>query len=242
MPRRRSTGTREPATSWSSTRTTPGPSWRCAPAASTHVPVSGTRRAYGGGPDGDRLWMGAVDVALADLSTSDPAFLADLAAAGVIAHAHGRHGRRRLPPRRPGVPSGSAPPCESSARGTGSSGSTTPRPPTRTPPWRRSGPIRSVILIAGGRNKDLDVAPIALEPSVRHVVTLGEEGPAILAAAREGTAAADMEEAVAVADAHRRTGGHGAAGAGVRLVRHVLAPTASGAITSPRWSWTRKGS
>jgi UDP-N-acetylmuramoylalanine--D-glutamate ligase len=58
----------------------------------------------------------------------------------------------------------------------------------------------SVVLIAGGRNKGLDVAPIATEPSVRHVLTLGEEGPAILAAAREGTAVADMAEAVAVAD------------------------------------------
>ena len=35
----------------------------------------------------------------------------------------------------------------------------------------------SVVLIAGGRNKGLDVAAIATEPGVRHVIGIGEAGP-----------------------------------------------------------------
>jgi len=176
-----------------------GAAMAVAAADSTLMPVSGVRRTGGGGPDGDRLWLGAVDVLLADLSTSDPAFLADLAAAGVIA-AHmgasadaiasvatafqpGRHRREIV-----GTWDGVEWVNDSKA----------------TNPHAALAAVRaypSVILIAGGRNKDLEVAPIALEPTVRHVVTLGEEGPAILAAARAGTAVADMDEAVAVADA-----------------------------------------
>jgi UDP-N-acetylmuramoylalanine--D-glutamate ligase len=175
-----------------------------AAAKSTLLPVSGVRRTDGGGPDGDRLWLGAVDVPLADLSTSDPAFLADLAAAGVIA-AHlgasadaiasvatafrpGRHRREIV-----GTWDGVEWVNDSKA----------------TNPHAALAAVRaypSVILIAGGRNKGLEVAPIALEPSVRHVLTLGEEGPAILAAARKGTAVADMEEAVAAADAMAEPG------------------------------------
>lgn len=162
------------------------------------LPVSGRRRAAGGGPSGSDLWMGEVAVGLADLSTEDPAYLADLAAAGAIAlhmgahrdavaatakgFAPGRHRREVI-----GIWGGVAWIDDSKA----------------TNPHAALAAVRaypSVILIAGGRNKGLDVAPIAREPGVRHVVTIGEEGPAILAAAREGTAAIDMAEAVEIAD------------------------------------------
>ncbi|MCJ7725046.1 MAG: UDP-N-acetylmuramoyl-L-alanine--D-glutamate ligase [Acidimicrobiia bacterium] len=162
------------------------------------LPVSGHRRAAGGGPSGDELWMGDVAVGLADLSTDDPAYLADLAAAGAIAldlgadpaavaatakgFAPGRHRREIV-----GTWDGVAWIDDSKA----------------TNPHAALAAVRaypSVVLIAGGRNKGLEVAPITLEPGVRHVITLGEEGPAILAAAREGTPAADMAEAVEIAD------------------------------------------
>ncbi len=64
----------------------------------------------------------------------------------------------------------------------------------------------SVILIAGGRNKGLDVAAIATEPRLRHVIGIGEAGPEMVAAARSGSLVADLEEAVALADRLARPG------------------------------------
>jgi len=162
------------------------------------APVSGLRRAEGGGAEGGELWMGDVVVDIAGIATADPAYSSDLAAAGAIAlemgatpqgvadgalaFAPGRHRRELI-----GTWNGVGWVDDSKA----------------TNPHAALAAVRaypSVVLIAGGRNKGLDVAPVAIEPGVRHVVTLGEEGPAILAAAREGTAVADMPEAVAVAD------------------------------------------
>jgi len=167
--------------------------------AAAHLcPVSGHRKASGGGPEDGTLWMGEVGVETEALATDDPAYLADLAAAGVIAlemgasreaiaecalgFSPGRHRREVI-----GTWDGVTWVDDSKA----------------TNPHAALAAVRayrSVVLIAGGRNKELDVAPIALEPAVRHVVTLGEEGPAILAAARSGTPAADMADAVAIAD------------------------------------------
>ena len=167
-------------------------------AASRLLPVSGTRRAAGGGPAGGKLWIRDVAVDLGSLATTDPAFLVDLAAAGVIAgelgasadaiagtaagFVPGRHRREVV-----GSWDGVAWIDDSKA----------------TNPHAALAAVRaypSVVLIAGGRNKGLEVAPIAAEPSIRFVITLGEEGPAIQEAAREGVAVADMAEAVTVAD------------------------------------------
>ncbi|MBU1227834.1 MAG: UDP-N-acetylmuramoyl-L-alanine--D-glutamate ligase [Actinobacteria bacterium] len=167
-------------------------------AAARLVPVSGRHRAAGGGPEGGMLWMGEVGVATGALAVDDPAYLADLAAAGVVALAMGasreavaesargfspgRHRREVI-----GTWGGVAWVDDSKA----------------TNPHAALAAVRaypSVVLIAGGRNKGLDVAPVALDPAVRHVITLGEEGPAILAAARRGSPAADMAEAVVIAD------------------------------------------
>jgi len=167
-------------------------------AVSRLMPIGGRHRRAGGGPEGGKLWMGDVGVDLACLSTDDPAFLVDLAAAGLIAlemgatadsvaavacaFAPGRHRREEI-----GTWDGVVWVDDSKA----------------TNPHAALAAVRaypSVVLIAGGRNKGLDVASVALEPSVRHVITLGEEGPAILAAAREASPAADMDEAVAIAD------------------------------------------
>ena len=59
----------------------------------------------------------------------------------------------------------------------------------------------SVVLIAGGRNKGLDLAPLATVPNVRFLVAIGESGPELLSrvAGRPGYLAGSMEEAVAVA-------------------------------------------
>lgn len=60
----------------------------------------------------------------------------------------------------------------------------------------------SVILIAGGLAKGLDVAPLAREPNVRAVVAIGESAPVLLDAAGDrGVRASSMAEAVAKAAA-----------------------------------------
>jgi len=167
-------------------------------AAARLVPVSGRRRADGGGPESGKLWMGDVGVDAAALATDDPAFFADLAAAGVIALEMGAS--------RDGVAEGALgfSPGRHRREVVGSwDGVTWIDDSKATNPHAAMAAVRaypSVVLIAGGRNKDLEVAPVALEPAVRHVVTLGEEGPAILSAARRGTPAADMADAVAIAD------------------------------------------
>jgi len=62
----------------------------------------------------------------------------------------------------------------------------------------------SVVLIAGGRNKGLDLAPVANVTTVRHLILIGESAPELAeaAAARQTpyTVALSMEEAVAIAD------------------------------------------
>ena len=58
----------------------------------------------------------------------------------------------------------------------------------------------SVILIAGGRAKGLDLTPLGTVPTVRHIVAIGEAAPQLLdIASGRATAAASMDEAVAVA-------------------------------------------
>ncbi len=59
---------------------------------------------------------------------------------------------------------------------------------------------RSVVLIAGGLAKELDVAPLAGEPNVRAVIGIGTAGPTLIEAAGDrGRMAHSMEEAVGLA-------------------------------------------
>ena len=68
----------------------------------------------------------------------------------------------------------------------------------------------SVVLIAGGRNKGLDLTPLAVEAGrVRHVVAIGEAADDVVAAfdgRAPSTRAASMDEAVAAAAAAARDG------------------------------------
>ena len=59
----------------------------------------------------------------------------------------------------------------------------------------------SVVLIAGGRNKGLDLAPLATVPNVRFLIAVGESGPELLsrASGRPAYLAESMEQAVAMA-------------------------------------------
>jgi UDP-N-acetylmuramoylalanine--D-glutamate ligase len=66
----------------------------------------------------------------------------------------------------------------------------------------------SVVLIAGGRNKGLDLSPLATLPSVRFIVGLGEAADelAVVVPADRFHRAGDMVEAVTVASARARPG------------------------------------
>jgi UDP-N-acetylmuramoylalanine--D-glutamate ligase len=70
--------------------------------------------------------------------------------------------------------------------------------------------FRSVVLIAGGRNKGLDLTELAEESEhIRAVVAIGESGPDVAAAfdgRRPVRTAASMDEAVATAASLARTG------------------------------------
>jgi UDP-N-acetylmuramoylalanine--D-glutamate ligase len=60
----------------------------------------------------------------------------------------------------------------------------------------------SVVLIAGGRNKGLDLTPVANIETVRHLVLIGESARDLAAAAGQApfSMVSSMEEAVAIAD------------------------------------------
>ncbi len=58
----------------------------------------------------------------------------------------------------------------------------------------------SVVLIAGGRAKGLDVSPLATESNVRAIVAIGEAAPVLAAASSRTIVAETLEAAVAIAD------------------------------------------
>ena len=59
----------------------------------------------------------------------------------------------------------------------------------------------SVVLIAGGRNKGLDLSPLVARPNLRALIAIGESGPELLrqAAGCPSSLAGTMEQAVAMA-------------------------------------------
>ena len=168
-------------------------------------PVAGIRRPAGGsGPEGGRLWLGEVPIEVAPERAADPIFMVDAAAAGVAglelgATAEGiaaalaafvpPHHRREVVGRWGGV--------------TWVDDSKATNPHAAVAAIRAYAPV---VLIAGGRNKGLDVAAVCAEPGLHHVIGIGEAGPEMVAAARAGTFAGSLDEAVALADALARPG------------------------------------
>jgi UDP-N-acetylmuramoylalanine--D-glutamate ligase len=176
-------------------------------AAARLMPVSGRRRPEGGaGVVADQLDLGDVVLPLARVPVADPAFLVDLVAAGVAALAHGAKPetveqvittfhpdphRRTLVGRWQDVD------------WVDDSKATNPHAAVAA-----ASAYPSVILIAGGRNKGLDLSELMEVPAVKHVIAIGEAAPELEEAAagipieRAGT----MEEAVDIADRMARPG------------------------------------
>ncbi len=165
-------------------------------------PVSGSRRTGGGGVADGILWVGNNPIEVGDV---DPVFGVDLAVAAVLASAMGA------------TPEGIAK----------AAADFVPGPHRRTVVAERGGvtwvddskatnphaaassaaTFGSVVLIAGGRNKGLDLTSVANAPNVRHVIAIGEAAPDIVAAATVSSeTAGSIEEAVARAAAVARPG------------------------------------
>lgn len=163
------------------------------------IPVSGRRRPEGGnGPDGNVVHIGEVAVSRPAL---DNAFTMDLTAAATLAQHMGASAeaiekvitgfttethRRTVIGEWDGV------------AWINDSKATNPHAALAA-----AAAYESVILIAGGRNKGLDLAPLAKAPSVRAVIALGEASEELAAASPSGRfhQADSLADAVARADA-----------------------------------------
>jgi UDP-N-acetylmuramoylalanine--D-glutamate ligase len=181
----------------------PGAVAAVAGAGSTMVPVSGRRRPHGGnGVDGDALIVGDEQFPRPDLGAS---FLVDLVAAATMA----RHVGADATSIAATISSFEPAPHRRTVVGAWD-GVTWIDDSKATNPHAAAAAAAAypdVVLIAGGRNKDLDLTPLAAVPSVRHIVALGEAAGEIAAAAPgRVTVAATMEEAVSVADGWAESG------------------------------------
>jgi UDP-N-acetylmuramoylalanine--D-glutamate ligase len=161
------------------------------------IPVSGRRLPEGGyGPVGDRLVLPGQSVARPDL---DGAYLSDVVAAAVLAHTLGA-GEDAIATAiagfRPGLHRRTMVGTWDGVAWVDDSKATNPHAAEAA-----AGAYPAVVLIAGGRNKGLDLMPLAMAPSVRHIVAIGEAAADLEAAAPQRTTrAGSMEEAVAIAD------------------------------------------
>ena len=179
----------------------PGAARAIGEAKSRRLPVSGTRLPDGGaGVVGDQLHLGRLEIPLAGVPVADRSFLLDLVAAGVAALAHGAKPaavekviatfqpdphRRTLVGRWEEVD------------WVDDSKATNPHAAIAA-----AGAYSSVVLIAGGRNKGLDLSGLLAVPQIRYVIAIGEAAAELEAAAGQMpiVGAATMDEAVAAAD------------------------------------------
>lgn len=167
------------------------------------TPVSGTAVPDGGaGVVDGRLSFHGSSVPAPDLG---PDFLADLAAAAVLAAFQGATTEaigRAVEQFRPGPHRRSLVGRWGGVTWIDDSKATNPHAAVAA-----AASYQSVILIAGGRNKGLDLSPMADMPTVRRVITIGESGAAI-ARLHPGRSipAESLAEAIEVADAAAEPG------------------------------------
>lgn len=168
-------------------------------APSRLIPVSGIGLPEGGsGVEGGRLISGPVAVDIRDLTSDDPTHLVNLAMAASMAlhmgatvdgvtsaaseYRPGAH-RRALVAEARGV------------KWVNDSKATNPHAALTS-----IGAQGSVILIAGGRAKGLDLAPLTAEPNVKMVIGIGESGPDLVRSAGDkGRLAGTLDIAVEMA-------------------------------------------
>lgn len=183
----------------------PGATRAVAGAASRLVPVSGVSRPPGGfGVTHGALVIGDAMVPVERLWRSDPAMLVDLAAGGTLAHLLGGSAEgiaQAVVEYRPGRHRRELVATLGGIQFVNDSKATNPHAALAS---IRS--YESVVLIAGGRDKGLDVTPLGDQPAVRFVVGIGEAAADVVSGAAEGIIASDIDEAVAQAAGFARSG------------------------------------
>jgi UDP-N-acetylmuramoylalanine--D-glutamate ligase len=168
------------------------------------VPVSGSRRIERSGPVGESMWLAGHRISTADLVRSDPIMLVDMAAAAELAAALGATGE--------GIVTGALGYTAGRHRReivSSSGGVTWVDDSKATNPHAALAAIESypsVVLIAGGRAKGLDIRPLAAAGHVRAVVAIGESAPVLLEERPDALTADSMDEAVERAAAIAREG------------------------------------
>jgi UDP-N-acetylmuramoylalanine--D-glutamate ligase len=164
------------------------------------IPVSGTTIPVGGFGIGDSaLAFGGGEVPLEEVPVADPSYRMDLVAAAVAA----RHMGASIDAVA-GVVRGFEPSAHRRSVVGEWKGVRWINDSKATNPHSSLAAIHSyssVVLIAGGRNKGLDIAPLAGEPNIRFVIGIGESGGALVDAAKSDRSilAQSMEHAIEVA-------------------------------------------
>ena len=170
-------------------------------------PVSGRERPAGGsGPVAGSLHLPGITVPLDALRARDPALVVDLTAAAVAAIDRGARPEavadvtRRF---RPGSHRGEVVAESAGVVFVNDSKATNPHAALAA-----IGTFPSVVLIAGGLSKGLDITPLATAANVRFVVAIGSSADNLIDAAGPGraVAASSMEEAIAIAVKVARAG------------------------------------
>jgi UDP-N-acetylmuramoylalanine--D-glutamate ligase len=168
-------------------------------ARSRLFPVSGLHLpAGGGGVDDGRLVVGEMSISIGDLISDDPTHLVNMATASALALRMGANPEGVIRAVRSFSPG-----AHRRTTVTRANGVTWVNDSKATNPHAALASIRahdSVVLIAGGLAKGLEVAPLALEPNVRFVLGIGTAGPELVETAGErGRLAGTLESAVAMA-------------------------------------------
>ena len=164
------------------------------------VPASGRRLPDGGvGVTGTSIAIEGTVVPLTGLAVGDPAYLLDIAAAGAAALAAGATSDAIVAAAcefRPGAHRREVVGVWNGITWVDDSKATNPHAARAA-----LDAYPSVVLIAGGRSKGLDLAPLAKHPHLRRLVAIGESAPTLLDASPPGVGvwAADMAEAVELA-------------------------------------------
>ncbi len=158
--------------------------------------VSGHRRESAGGVEDGTLWVG--DDAI-EIGALDAAFAVDMAAAGVAAAQVGvgvEAMAKAIAEFEPAPHRRSVVVTDGGVSWVDDSKATNPHAAMAS-----AAAFDSVILIAGGRNKGLDLSGLATVPTVRHIFAIGESAPELLEAAPDITTGADsIEDAVSAAN------------------------------------------
>jgi UDP-N-acetylmuramoylalanine--D-glutamate ligase len=173
----------------------PGAAGLVASSNSVRIGVSGVRRTGGSGPAGGEVSLAGANVSLEDLDRVDPAMLVDLAAAAEAARALGANDGGIVAAALAYEPGRHRREVVAAAGGV-----TFVDDSKATNPHAALAAIASypsVVLIAGGRAKGLDIRPLATAESVRGLVAIGESADLLLAERPDGVPAESMAEAVA---------------------------------------------